>query len=269
MRPAGLSAHIPDPYLITLQAERGGSALHRLDPRVKAAMLAWLVLFVTLARPPWLLGAAWAATVLVYRGAGLPLRELLRWYAIPALFVLSLVLLLVWGEPGRPLLSVDGLVLTDNGVLLVLSLLARALAAVTFTLTLLMTTRYRDLARLASVLPYPVDQVVLLSYRFLFSILGMIGDLLLAVRSRGGRLVRGFATRSRLFAAVFALSFVRAFDRAERVSRAMTARGYDGRLGSPEPMPRIRRSQVAGLAFAFLALGLAAWAGVPGFGGAA
>ena len=269
MRSAQFTGHIPDPHLITLFAERGGSAVHRLDPRFKAAMLVWLVLLVTLARSTWLLVAVWAVTVLVYRSAGLPVRELVRWYTVPALFVVSLVVLLVWGEPGRPLLSAGGLVLTDGGLLLGLSLLARALATVTFTLTLLMTTRYAHLALLASsVLPSPLDQVCLLSYRFLFTTTGMVGDLLLAVRSRGGGLVRGIVTRSRLFASVFALSFIRAYDRADRVGRAMSARGYQGRLVSPAPLPGLRAVDAVVIGVAFLGLGLAAWARLPGFGGA-
>ncbi len=270
MRSTQLTGHIPDPHLITLYAERGGSMIHRLDPRFKAAVLVWLVLLVTLARSAWLLVAVWAGTILVYRAAGLPLRELVRWYTVPALFVVSLVILLIWGEPGRPLVAAGGLVLTDGGLLLALSLISRALATVTFTLTLLMTTRYAHLARLAStVLPNPLDQVCLLSYRFLFTTTGMVGDLMLAVRSRGGGLVRGMLTRSRLFAAVFALSFIRAYDRADRVGRAMSARGYRGQLAPSQPFPRLPAFQAIVIGAAFLGLAFAAWAGLPGFGGGA
>ncbi len=263
------SSHIPDPNLITLYAERGASALHGLDPRAKAGALAWLVVFVTLARPTWLLVLAWAGTIVVYRVAGLPLRELLRWYLIPALFVLSLVVFLVWEEPGTPVLEAGGLVLTTGGVALVISLLARALATVTFTLVVLMTTRYVHLAGLAAkVLPAPIDQVFLLSYRFLFTTLGLIDGLLLALRARGGGLVRGVLTSTRLFAGVFALSFVRAYDRADRVGRAMAARGYEGRFPPSEPLPPRSAVQLVAVAVAFAALALAAVAGLPGFGGA-
>ncbi len=270
MRNGSFSDHIPDPHLITLHAERGRSFLHRIDPRVKAAILAWLVVLVTLARSTWILLAAWAATIIIYRAAGLPLRELVRWSLVPALFVLSLVVLLVWGEPGRPLLAIGNLVLTDGGIVLALSLLARALATVTFTLTLLMTTRYAHLARLASlVLPNPIDQVCLLSYRFLFTTTGMVGDLLTAVRSRGGGLTRGITTRSRLFASIFGLSFIRAYDRSERVGQAMSARGYRGRLAPLEPLPRPGSAEVLAIGCAFLGLIYAAVTGQPGFGGGA
>ncbi len=270
MSPLHRSSHIPDPNLITLYAERGASVLHRLDPRAKALALVWLVLFVTLARPAWLLVLAWAGTVVVYLLAGLPLRELLRWYTVPALFVLSLVVFLVWGEPGEPLLAAGGLVLTTGGVALAVSLLTRALATVTFTLVVLMTTRYVHLAALAStVLPAPVDQVFLLSYRFLFTTLKLVDGLLRALRARGGGLARGVLTSTRLFAGIFALSFVRAYDRADRVGKAMAARGYSGRFASSEPLPPRSAVQLGAVAVGFAALALAVLGGLPGFGGIA
>ncbi len=132
-----------------------------------------------------------------------------------------------------------------------------------------MTTRYVHLAALASrILPAPIDQVFLLSYRFLFTTLGLVDGLLLALRARGGGLARGVLTSTRLFAGVFALSFVRAYDRAERVGRAMAARGYDGRFAPSEPLPPRSAVQLGAVAVAFAALALAALGGLPGFGGA-
>lgn len=264
------ASHLPDPNLITLHAERGGSAVHRLDPRAKVGALAWLVLLVTLAQPVWLLLLAWAGTVAVYRLAWLPLRELLRWYLLPGLFVVSLVVLLIWEEPGDSIISVGGLTLTTGGMVLTVSLLARAFAGVTMTLAVLMTTRYAHVAALVQrVLPAPIDQIFLLSYRFLFTTLQILDNLLLALQARGGGLARGVLTRTRLFAGVFALSFLRSYDRADRVGRAMSARGYTGRFAAAEPLPPPSRIQLAAVAIAFVLLGVAAAAGVPGLGGAA
>lgn len=264
------ATHLPDPNMITLMAERGDSPVHRLDPRAKAGALAWLVLFVTLAQPLWLLLLAWAGAVAVYALARLPLRELARWWVLPTLFVVSLVLLLVWEEPGEPVLDLGPLVLTTGGVLLTATLLARALAAVTLTLAVLMTTRYAHVAALVQrVLPTPIDQIFLLSYRFLFSTLKLVDNLLLALRARGGGLARGVLTRTRLFAGVFALSFLRSYDRADRVGHAMAARGYAGRFAPAEPLPPLSHVQLAAVGVAFVALAAAAAAGVPGLGGGA
>jgi hypothetical protein len=48
----------------------------------------------------------------------------------------------------------------------------------------------------------------------------------------------------------------------------MAARGYAGRFAPAEPLPPRSRVQLAAVAIAFVALGTAAVAGVPGFGGA-
>lgn len=262
------ATHLPDPNMITLLAERNDSFLHRLDPRAKVGALAWLVVLVTLAQPAWLLLLAWAGTVVVYALARLPLRELLRWYVLPALFVLSLVVLLVWGEPGEYLVDAGGLALTTGGATLAITLLARALAGVTMTLAVLMTTRYAHVAGMVQrVFPAPIDQVFLLSYRFLFTTMALVDDLLLALRARGGGLTRGVLTRTRLFAGVFALAFLRSYDRAHRVGRAMAARGYAGHFAPAEPLPPASSGQLAVVAVAFVLLGAAAALGLPGFAG--
>ncbi len=262
------ATHLPDPNMITLMAERGHSRLHRLDPRAKVGALAWLVLLITLVQPVWVLLLVWAGTVVIYASAGLPLRELLRWYILPAFFVLSLVILLIWGEPGGELASAGGLELTTGGVLLAVTLLARALAGVTFTLTVLMTTRYAYVAAMVQgSLPEPIDQILLLSYRFLFTTMALVDNLLLAIRARGGGLTRGVLTRTRLFAGIFALSFLRSYDQADRVGQAMAARGYAGRFAPADPLPPPSRPQLAAVAIAFVILGAAVAAGVPGIAG--
>ena len=42
-----------------------------------------------------------------------------------------------------------------------------------------------------------------------------------------------------MFAAVFALVFIRSYDRAERVNKAMEARGYSGKYIAATGIPRI------------------------------
>jgi cobalt/nickel transport system permease protein len=67
-----------------------------------------------------------------------------------------------------------------------------------------------------------------MAYRFFFLTFAMVGSILKAVRSRGGSLVRGIRTEGALFAGIIGLVFIRSFDRAERVEKAMRARGYQG-----------------------------------------
>jgi cobalt/nickel transport system permease protein len=44
--------------------------------------------------------------------------------------------------------------------------------------------------------------------------------------------------QGRIFAEVFALVFIRSFERAERVHKAMVARGYHGTFGAGTTIPR-------------------------------
>jgi cobalt/nickel transport system permease protein len=76
--------------------------------------------------------------------------------------------------------------------------------------------------------PEPLDQIFLMAYRFLFLTLAMTGSMLKAVRSRGGGLIRSVRLQGKLFAEVAGLVFIRSFERAERVHKAMIARGYHG-----------------------------------------
>jgi len=179
----------------------------------------------------------------IYTAAGLPVKKLFQWYTIPVLFVLSLVGIMAWSEPGTPLFSVNlglfTLTLTDNGLILVVTLLLKALISVTYSLFFLMTIRYQYFsAMIYRIFPEPLDLIFLMAYRFLFLTLSMTGSILKAVRSRGGGIIHSIRVQGRIFAEVFALVFIRSFDRAERVHQAMIARGYNGRYEAGTKIPR-------------------------------
>lgn len=234
--------HIPDVELITWYAENNRSVLSSVSPWSKVVVLILIVLLVTTVRsfPALLLlyGVVAGACLL----ARLPMHRILLWYTLPALFVLSLVGIIAWGEPGKPLLSfgIGGFIatLTDQGLFLIGTLLVKALIVVTYSLLFLMTTRYNHLAGIIDrVVPDPLNQIFLLSYRFLFLTILLTGSLIKAVRSRGGGMIHSLQVQGRIFARVFALVFIRSFDRAERVHAAMTARGYRGMYATAEQVP--------------------------------
>lgn len=243
MSSASLSPHIPDLDLITYYAEKGDSIFSRSSPWTKGCLLVFVVLLVTVSRSLVLLLGLYLIVLLLYLLAGLPAGKLFIWYTLPAIFVLSLVGLMMWSEPGLPLFSWTigrfSLVLTDNGALLVVTLLVKALITVTYSLFFLMTTRYQHLAGIISrVFPSPLDRIFLMAYRFLFLTLAMTAALFKSVRSRGGSLVHSLRTQGRLFAGVFALVFIRSFERGERVHKAMIARGFTGSYPLSVKIPR-------------------------------
>jgi cobalt/nickel transport system permease protein len=238
-----LSPHIPDLDLITFYSEKGTSLFSRISPWTKALMLPLIILFVSLDKSLILAICLYLIVLALYGLSGLPIKKLFQWYTMPVIFVLSLVLILMWNEPGKPIFSLSpyfSLTLTDNGLLLLLTLLFKSLASVTYSLFFLMTTKYNYLsAMIYRVFPSPIDQIFLMSYRFIFITLNMVKSMIKALRSRGGGLLKSARRQSKMFAEVFALTVIRSYDRADRVNKAMEARGFTGKYVAATKIPGI------------------------------
>jgi cobalt/nickel transport system permease protein len=259
-----VSSHIPDLDLITYYAERQESLLARVSPWTKALLLVAIIVAITVTRNLALLAGLYLVVLSLFILAGLPLKRLFSWYFFPLLFVLSLVGIMAWTQPGMPVMSVViaglPLTLTDEGLLLVATLAVKTLISVTYSFLFLMTTRYEHLSGMISrVFPSPMDQIFLMAYRFFFLTLAMVGSILKAVRSRGGSLVRGFLAQGALFAGVIGLVFIRSLDRAERVHKAMMARGYHGAYSNTTEMPFPSIAEAGALAACILILAAAVW----------
>jgi cobalt/nickel transport system permease protein len=264
MSPAMISEHIPDLDLITTYAERQDTAISRVSPWTKLILLILIVVMITLTSSMAVLIAMYVAILIACFMAGLPMRKILAWYALPVVFVLSLVGIMAWTQPGVPVFSfsVAGFVLTltDQGIILVLTLLIKALISVTFSLFFLMTTRYAHFSAMISrIFPSPLDQIFLLAYRFLFLTLAMAASILKAVRSRGGGIIRSIRVQGGLFAGVFGLVFIRSFEQAERVEKAMTARGYNGTYAAHTPIPKPGVAEIGILCVSCFAIVMTLW----------
>ena len=133
-----ISKHIPDPDLITSYAERQISVFSYISPWTKLVGLVLVVLVLTLTRNLIVCICLYIAVLSLYTAARLPLRNLFAWYAMPIIFVLSLVGILVWTEPGIPLLSFSlagiPVTLTNNGLTLGITLTLKALISITISL---------------------------------------------------------------------------------------------------------------------------------------
>ena len=259
-----ISPHIPDIDLITNCAERQDTLFSRISPWTKFILLVLIVLMITLTSNVLVLSAMYGVILMACISAGLPMKKILAWYAMPVVFVLSLVGIMAWTQPGTPLLTIPlggfVLTLTDQGVLLVVILLLKALISVTFSLFFLMTTKYAQFSAMISrIFPAPLDQIFLLAYRFLFLTLAMAASMLKAVRSRGGGIIRSILIQGQLFAGVFGLVFIRSFEQAERVEKAMAARGYNGTYAAHTVIQRPGIAECGVLCAAGLAVILALW----------
>ena len=253
------SKHIPDFRLVTFYAENGTSFAHRASPWTKSALLGLMVLFVIIVMDLYLLVLLFAIALAFYAAARLPLRLLLGWFTLPVVFVVTITVMFMFTEPGEQLVSVRLLgvhiTLTDNGVLLLVKLLLRALAVVAFSLAVFMTTKYSYIAYMATkTLPRTLANIFLLAYRFTFETSDEVSDVLDAMRARGGDLVKSATRQARTFAGIFGLSFVHALERAERIAKAMEARGFSGEFPMTERLPKPGAAGYAVLALGVLSL---------------
>lgn len=255
--------HVPDIRLITHYAEGMDSVVHRANPWMKAAMLFFIVALVTVVMDLLVLTVIYVFALGFYAVARLPLKLLVGWYFLPLVFVLTLVIMFVFTEPGTDIARVAlgplVIAVTDNGLILMVKLVVRALAVVTFSLAVFMTISYRHVVYMARrSMPGPLATMFLLTYRFLYVTSDEITDLLDAVHSKNGNMVRGVLKQTRMFAGIFAHAFIHAFDRADRVSKAMEARGFTGDFPIVErvSVPRAREVAIVGAFAVFLALAL-------------
>lgn len=257
--------HIPDFRLVTHFGETGTSVVHSANPWTKALLLVAIVALATVLTETVLLAVLLVLTLAVYALAELPLRVLIGWWTLPIMFVVTLTLLFVFTEPGEEVLGLtlggSRLSVTDNGLLLMSKLLLRALAVVTFSLMVFMTTKYRHIASLARrTMPRTLATMFLLSYRFLFVTADEVSELMDAMHARNGGLVKGVTRQSRLFAGIFGHAFIHAFERAERISKAMESRGFAGEFPVTETAHRPSAGGLAVLVTALAAVAISAYA---------
>jgi cobalt/nickel transport system permease protein len=259
-----LSNHVPDPRLVTAFAERRQGPLHRVNPWTKAGIVGALVLAVTVVEHLALLAGLYGAVLAVYGLAGLPYGRLGGWYTLPMLFVLSVAGPLAFLEPGVPIggaldTPVGELSVTWAGLALFAELGFRSLTVVTFTLTASMTTAYTDVAYLLGrVLPRPIDQVALLTYRFTFVMVETLEDLVKAARARGANLSVFWSNR-RTYARILGMTMLSTIEQSERLVKSMEARGYSGDLTVYGDVPRPPVRELLVVAGSYLAvLGYAA-----------
>jgi len=229
--------HVPNLATIIYYSERGGP-LNRASPWAKLLGLVLFVVAATIIQSALLLIVLYILSVLLYVLGKFPLRKLVGWSLFPVLFILTISILFIFSQPGRPVIAVPGVfVITDMGLLLVVKLLFRGLAVVNYSLTFIMSTRYSEISGLADRLfPRPFDVIFLLTFRFIFVVFEVLEAALLAAWARGGSLRRGVTSTSSLYAKIFAVGVVYSFDKAERIGKAMEARGFSGELRSYEKL---------------------------------
>jgi len=219
------------------EVARRPGLLQRLDPRVKVVVLAFALLVAASLRS-WVtqlaLLALLVALLLASRLSIVSVARLLFRLPLFTLLVSVPALVLV---PGPPLVYLPfGLAITSHGVASVVTLLLRVTSALAATLALVLTTRWTDLLTAFRALRIPLLFVLVLAmaYRYVFVLLELLQDLLLARRSRSLAATRDREHR-RWLASALGVLFQRSLRTSEQVYLAMTARGFRGEPRSLRP----------------------------------
>ena len=206
------------------------SPVHRLPAHTKlVALVAFVLVVVLTPAGSWTAYAGYAALIaLVAALARVPARVVARRSLVEVPFVVfALALPFVAAGPtvslGPVSLSVDGLVGAGT-------LLARATLGVVAAIVLAATTDPRELLAGLERLRLPAVLVAIVSFmvRYVAVVVEDLQRVRIARESRCG--ASGRTGRLAAVAGGAATLFVRAFERGERVQKAMLARGYAGRM---------------------------------------
>jgi cobalt/nickel transport system permease protein len=225
--------------------QAGDSLLHRLDPRVKVVVS--LVIITGIVLTP---ERAWPAYPLLWALVGalaavgrLGVRRVARMGGLALPFTLAAATLL-FTLPGRPVVTVLGLTISDAGLARFVSIVLKSWLAVQSALVLSMTTSFTDLLWAFSSLHVPGVLVAIVSfmYRYLFTLQDEAQRLMRARAARSGTATGrksggSLAWRARVAGHMVGSLFLRSYERSERVYAAMLARGYTGQMRTLSPPP--------------------------------
>jgi cobalt/nickel transport system permease protein len=212
----------------------GHSRVHRAPAHLKVlAVVGFMLLVVATPREAyWAFGLHALVLLAVVAASRVPLGHLARRMVVEVPFVLF-ALLVPFVATG-PRVEVLGLEVSEPGLLAAWGLLVKGTLGVLTALTLAATTEPDDLLRGLQRLRMPELLVQIMGFmiRYLGVVLGELGAMSTAMRSRGAdpRSPRHWPVLARSLGALF----IRSYERGERVHLAMISRGYDGRLPAPE-----------------------------------
>jgi len=213
---------------------------HRLDPAAKAvALLAVVLATVLVTRDSFLPLVPVAAGLAAYHALSrTPIRYTFRRLAVVSPLAVALVVLFPFLEPGEVLVrwpAAGGeVVVTREGLVRAGHLLSKFVLCTWAALLVLATTRFQDLLQGLARLRVPrvfVTQLAIL-YRYLWVLMDEGMHMRMARAARDGGL-GPWRLRWHSRAGVVGVLFLRSWDRAERIWRAMAARGFDGTLHAP------------------------------------
>ncbi len=213
----------------------GKSPIHRLDPRVRLLSAAALAVTMALSLRYVTMGSGLGLAVLMAVVARLDGAQMMRRMLHLNAFLLFLWLVLPWSVPGDPAGWLGGVMLTEAGIRLALSVTLKGNAiAILFTALVGTIDPGRLGCALKSLaLPDPLVHLFTLTIRYTDTIHDEYSRLRRAMQVRAFQ--PGFSLHAlRMYGYLVGLLLVRGVERGERVLAAMKCRGFDGRFHTLE-----------------------------------
>lgn len=209
----------------------GTSLIHRLDPRFKIVTATVYSILVAVAQGVDTLSLALVLALMLVFFANLNLRQVMK-----RLWVIFGFLLLVWlimpiTYEGALLRKFGSLSITEPGVLFSIRLSLKSTAIVLTLMALVATMPMATLGHALNRLHMPgkITHLLLMTYRYLSVIETEYQRLWRAARIRGFRPGTNVHTY-KTYAYFVGVLFIRAVERADRVSEAMKCRGFNGQF---------------------------------------
>jgi len=205
------------------------SPMHRFDPRAK--IIAFLFLIFSVVLIPDLkvafIGLFFAIFLLIL--SRIPLSFVLGHLKWVAMFVLSFFVILAFTFPGKEMANFYFLSITAEGLYTGSLITVRAFSAVILIFPMIGTMRFDMTIKALDKLKVPnsLVQMLMFTYRYIFVFADEFQQMWTAMASRGFKL-RTTLYALRTIGKVMGMLFVRSYERAERVYRAMRSRGYTG-----------------------------------------
>jgi cobalt/nickel transport system permease protein len=227
-------AHIGDTLEQSLFAERIArqtGLLQSLDPRVKLVTTLAMLLAISLSRSLPVIFALYLLTLVLAWASAVPIGFFVKrvWLFMP-FFTGIVALPALFAVPGPPLAHLPlGLVITRPGLMSALFLLLRVGASVSTAVLLVLTTPWNSVLKSLGALRVPDVFVIILgmTYRYIFLLLRVMGDMFLSRQSRVVGRMSGSEER-RLLAASAGALLSRSLQLSEDVYLAMQSRGLHG-----------------------------------------
>ena len=234
----------------------GGSWLHRLDPRVKLALVAGGSVVTLLWVNIWLLLAVLAAVHLVLIAASYPVGRLITvWRTIWPLLIVVIIVWPLFDRSGSAIVSAGPIEITGLALLRG-TVTAVRLAAVSFLFLLWIgTTSVRDLVRgfVRLGLPDSWGMSLTIGLRFIPTFAGIFQTVTDAQKSRGLVIEGNVVRKGRLMLPILVASLVSALRASEQLAMTLESRAF-GAKPNRTVLRDIRMTAVDWLVLAIAAL---------------